>query len=58
MGWRCLIRCRKKVKKVGQEVVLSAAIGVYQLQAVGDPENASAANQTDTYMTNVFESST
>ena len=53
-----MIRCRKKVKKVGQEVVLSAAIGVYQLQAVGDPENASAANQTDTYMTNVFESST
>lgn len=46
------------MKKVGQEVVLSAAIGVYQLQAAEDPENDIAANQTDTYMTSVFESST
>ena len=48
----------RRWKKVGQEVVLSAAIGVYQLQAAEDPENDIAANQTDTYMTSVFESST
>ena len=46
------------MKKVSKEVVLSAAIGVYHLQAAGDPENYIATNQTDTDMTSVFEPST